>query len=174
MIKNKCFFFDRDGVLNQDKGYISKIKDLLFYPEIGRAIYECNKNKYLVIIITNQSGVGRGLITISEINKIHNFLKKKIKLHNGKIDDIFFCPYHPIFGKGKYKKASFDRKPNPGMILKAIKKWNIDAKQSFMIGDKVTDRAAAKAAGIKFHFKSKKINLYKQIKYLIKARNKIY
>lgn len=170
MLKNykKCFFLDRDGVLNKDKGYISKINDIQLYPKIGEAIYECNKNKYLVIIITNQSGIGRGLITLSQLKNIHNYIKRKIKKKNAYIDDIFFCPYHPTSAKGKYKKKSNDRKPGPGMIIKAIKKWKIDKNKSFMIGDKISDRKAAKSAGVKFFFKSKKINLYEQIKYIIK------
>lgn len=165
---NKCFFFDRDGVLNKDKGYISKIKDIELYPKIGQAIYYCNKKGYLVIIITNQSGIGRGLITISQLNNIHNFIKKKIRRNKAYIDDIFFCPYHPSAKIKKYIKISNDRKPNPGMILKAIKKWKIDSAKSFMIGDKVSDRSASKAAGVKFFFKSKKVNLYDQIKHIIK------
>jgi len=165
---NKCVFFDRDGVLNKDKGYISKVRDIEIFSKVGQAIYECNKNKYLVIIITNQSGIGRGLITLKQLSEIHNYIKKKIKKNKAIINDIFYCPFHQTGGRGKYKKNSFDRKPNPGMLLKAIKKWKIDPNKSFMIGDKVSDRTAAKAAGLKFFFKSKKINLYKQIKLIIK------
>ena len=165
---NKCVFFDRDGVLNKDKGYISKVNDIEIFSKVGKAIHECNKNKYLVIIITNQSGIGRGLISLEQLNQIHSYIKKEIKKNKAIINDIFFCPFHPTAGKGKYKRNSYDRKPNPGMLFKAIKKWKIDPKKSFMIGDKVSDRAAAKAAGLKFFFKSKKINLYRQIKYIIK------
>jgi len=165
---NKCIFFDRDGVLNKDKGYISKVSDIQIFPKVGEAIHECNRHKYLVIIITNQSGIGRGLITLRQLNQIHRYIKKKIAKNKAIINDIFYCPFHPTYGKGKYKKNSFDRKPKPGMLLKAIKKWKIDPKKSFMIGDKVSDRTAAKAAGLKFFFKSKKINLYKQIKLIIK------
>ena len=172
---NKCIFFDRDGVLNKDKGYISKVRDIEIFSKVGQAIYECNKNKYLVIIITNQSGIGRGLITLKQLSQIHSYIKKKIKKNKAIINDIFYCPFHPTGAKGKYKKISYDRKPNPGMLFKAIKKWKIDPKQSFMIGDKVSDRSAAKAAGLKFFFKSKKINLYKQVKLIIKkAKSKIY
>jgi len=159
---------DRDGVINKDKGYISNIKDITFLPKVAESIYECNKNNYLVIIITNQSGIGRGLIKKSELKQIHQYIKNTIKIKKGKIHDIFYCPYHPTEGKGKYKRKSEDRKPGAGMIFKAIKKWKIDPARSFMIGDKVSDRSAAKSAGLKFFFKSKKINLYRQIKYIIK------
>ena len=125
-MKFKCAFLDRDGVINQDKGYISKISDFKIYPGVGKAISLLNKKNYLVIIVTNQSGIGRGLIKIKELKNLHNHLKKKIKKYGGKIDDIFYCPFHPEFGKGKYKKKSNDRKPGDGMIRKAIKKWKIN------------------------------------------------
>jgi D-glycero-D-manno-heptose 1,7-bisphosphate phosphatase len=163
----KCAFLDRDGVINQDKGYISKISDFKIYPGVGKAISLLNKKNYLVIIITNQSGIGRGLIKIKELENLHNHLKKKIKKDGAKIDDIFYCPFHPEFGKGKYKKKSNDRKPGDGMIKKAIKKWKINTKTSFMIGDKISDKQAAKKAKIKFFYKKEK-NLNTQIKNILK------
>ena len=163
----KCAFLDRDGVINEDKGYISKISDFKIYPGVGKAINLLNKKNYLVIIITNQSGIGRGLIKIKELENLHNHLKKKIKKDGAKIDDIFYCPFHPEFGKGKYKKKSNDRKPGDGMIKKAIKKWKINTKTSFMIGDKISDKQAAKKAKIKFFYKKEK-NLNTQIKNILK------
>ena len=163
----KCAFLDRDGVINQDKGYISKISDFKIYPGVGKAISLLNKRNYLVIIITNQSGIGRGLIKIKVLENLHNYLKKKIKKDRAKIDDIFYCPFHPEFGKGKYKKKSNDRKPGDGMIRKAIKKWKIDTKTSFMIGDKISDKLAAKKAKIRFFYKKEK-NLNTQIKNILK------
>ena len=163
----KCAFLDRDGVINQDKGYISKVSDFKIYPGVGKAISLLNKRNYLVIIITNQSGIGRGLIKIKELENLHNHLRKKIKKDRAKIDDIFYCPFHPEFGRGKYKKKSNDRKPGDGMIRKAIKKWKIDTKKSFMIGDKISDKIAAKKAKIKFFYKKEK-NLNTQMKIILK------
>ena len=168
----KCAFLDRDGVINYDRGYISKISDFKIYPGVGKAISLLNKKKYLVIIVTNQSGIGRGLIKIKELKKLHIYLKKEIKKDDGKIDDIFYCPFHPKFGKGKYKKKSNDRKPGDGMIKKAIKKWKINPKSSFMIGDKVSDKLAAKKIKIKFFFKKEK-NLNAQIKNILRYFEKI-
>ena len=165
--KNKCVFLDRDGVINIDRGYISKVSDFKIYPGVGKAINLLNKKNYLVIIITNQSGVGRGLIKLNELKLIHSFLKKNISKYNAKINDIFFCPYHPKFGKGKYKKKSNDRKPGDGMIRKAIKKWKINTNTSFMVGDKISDKLAAKKAKIKFFYKKEK-NLNTQIKNILK------
>ena len=166
--KKNCVFLDRDGVINIDKGYISKISDFKMFPGVAKAINFINKKKYLVIIITNQSGVGRGLITIEQLNIIHNYLKKKIQKYDAKIDDIYFCPYHSQFGKGKYKRNSKDRKPGSGMLKKAIKKWNINLSNSFMIGDKVTDKIAAENADVKF-FNKKQKNLNTQVRDIFKS-----
>ena len=163
----KCAFLDRDGVINQDRGYISKISDFKIYPGVGKAISLLNKKNYLVIIITNQSGVGRGLIKIKELENLHNYLKKKIKKDGAKIDDIFYSPFHPEFGKRKFKKKSNDRKPGDGMIRKAIKKWKIETKNSFMIGDKISDKMSAKKAKIRFFYKKER-NLNTQIKNILK------
>ena len=164
---HKCAFLDRDGVINEDKGYISEIQDFKIYPHTAKAIKLLNDNNFLVILITNQAGIGRGLITLKQLQNIHAYLKNIMKKNNALINDIYFCPFHPVFGLGKYKKNSPDRKPGSGMIKKAKKKWNIDNKQSFMIGDKKTDLLAAKNANLKFFYKSKKKNLYIQIKDII-------
>ena len=103
-ILKKCVFLDRDGVLNKDVGYISNIKEFKIYPHTGKAIKFLNDEGYLVILITNQAGVGRGLITIKELNSIHLYLKKRIKKNKAIINDIYFCPDHPTHGIGKYKK----------------------------------------------------------------------
>ncbi|MDB9711585.1 HAD family hydrolase [Pelagibacteraceae bacterium] len=167
---NKCVFLDRDGVLNKDVGYISKIKEFEIYPFTAKAIKLLNDQGYLVILITNQAGVGRGLITLKQLNSIHMYLKKMIKKNKAIINDIYFCPFHPTHGIGKYKKNTQDRKPGSGMIKKAVKKWNIDINNSFMIGDRKKDLLSAKGAGVKFYYKSKKKNLYQQVKEVVKKK----
>ena len=167
---NKCVFLDRDGVLNEDLGYISSIKKFKILPYTGKAIKFLNDRGYLVILITNQAGVGRGLITLKQLTSIHLYLKRIIKKNMATINDIYFCPYHPTHGVGKYKKNTQDRKPGSGMIKKAIKKWKIDISNSFMIGDRKKDLLCAKGADVKFYYKSKKKNLYQQVKELVKKK----
>ena len=135
--------------------------------ELGGQFNFINKKKYLVIIVTNQSGIGRGLIKIRQLKTIHDYLRNKIKKFNANIDDIYFCPYHEVFGKGRYKKKSEDRKPGSGMLKKAIKKWNINLSKSFMIGDKKSDKIAAENVNIKFFYKKEK-NLNMQIRNIFK------
>ena len=168
--KQKAFFLDRDGVINKlnPNGYITSIKDFKFLNDIPKAIKYLNKHNFLVIIITNQACVGKSIITEQKLNNIHRFMKKKIyEKTNGIINDIFFSPYYKFSKLKKYRLYHNDRKPNSGMIKKAVIKWNIDLKKSFFIGDSLNDYIVAKKNHIKFYYK-KEISLHKQIKSIIK------
>ena len=119
-------------------------------------------NKYKIIVITNQSGVARGLYSERDIVKLHKTINKELKVSKCKIHDFFYCPYHPKYGNKKYRKDSYLRKPNPGMIVKAVKKWNVDIGKSLMIGDSNSDLIAAKRSNLRFV--KKKYNLLREIK----------
>ena len=123
--KNKCIFFDRDNTLIYDKGYTYKKKDLKWKNYAKKTIKYAKNLNYLVIVITNQSGVARGFYSEKHVNQFHLYMNKELKKINTKIDDFFYCPFHKD-GVGKYRKISNDRKPNNGMLIKSIKKWNID------------------------------------------------
>ena len=167
ILKNKAFFLDRDGVINKENGYILKFSQFKFLPGVKRAIHLLNK-KFIVIILTNQAAVGKGLITEKELKKIHYKMTNKIKKYkNAEINDIFYAPYYKNSKIIKYRKNFKDRKPNIGMFNKAINKWNIDPKESYFIGDKNTDKKASSKASVKFYYK-KNISLYKQVKYILK------
>lgn len=163
---NKAFFLDRDGVINKDTGYVYKPKDFKWLPGSINAIKYLNKKKFKVIIITNQSGIGRKYYSSGDVKKLHNWINNKLKNYQAKIDDFYFCPHHPTEAKGRYKKKCKCRKPNNLMILKAKNKWNIEMKKSFMIGDKLSDKKCAKKSNLKFFYRTKK-NLKNQIKKII-------
>ena len=167
ILKNKCFFLDRDGVINKEVGYISNFNDFIFLKDVHKAIKYLNERKFLVIVITNQAAIGKEIISEKDLNIIHFKMLKSLNIKKAKIDDIFYAPYFKYSKQIKYRLKKNDRKPNPGMIIKAIKKWNIDSSSSFFIGDKKTDMIAAKKTNIKFYFKSNK-SLYKQIKSILK------
>lgn len=148
-IKHKAIFLDRDGVINEDTGYVAKIEDLQIIDEALDAIRALTDSKFKLFIVTNQSGVARGLISIESLQKIHELLLEKVKDAGGLITDIAFCP-HYIKGKiPKYNIKCNCRKPMPGLILSLAKRHNIDLKQSIMVGDKITDIECALNAGIK-------------------------
>ena len=165
--KNKAFFFDRDGVLNHDKGYVYQIKSFKWTSGAKAAISFLKRLNFKVIVVTNQSGIGRGLYKIKDMKLLHQYMQKELKKLNANIDEFYFCPHHPKYGKGKFLKKCRCRKPNNELFLKAIKKYNIDVKQSFMIGDQITDKNAASKSKIKFFYK-KKNSLLKQIKEIIR------
>ena len=147
--KNKCFFFDRDNTLIFDKGYIFRKKDLKWKPNIIRILKLIKKKNFLIIVITNQSGVARGYYKEKDVVNFHKYMNYQLRKKNTFIDDFYYCPYH-VDGIGKYKKKSLDRKPNIGMFKKAIRKWGIDKNKSYFIGDKETDYHAAKKLNLKF------------------------
>ena len=138
----KIAFFDRDGVLNSskiNKGYIGKIKDFKWLPGAKKTLKYIKNKKFKIVIVTNQSGVARDYFSINDVFKINKHIKSEMKKINVKIDAIYFCPYHKDGIVKKYKKISSLRKPNNGMFKLAQKRWDIDKKNSFMIGDQKTD-----------------------------------
>ncbi|MAR25840.1 MAG: hypothetical protein CMC50_00200 [Flavobacteriaceae bacterium] len=168
IIKNKCFFLDRDGVINKERGYITNFKKFTFLNGVKKAIHFLNKKRYLVIIITNQAAIGKGIITEKQLKIIHNKMRKELLLINKAcVDDIYYAPYFKNSKKLIYRKNKYDRKPNPGMIIKAEKKWNIDLSSSIFIGDKLTDKQAAIKSNLRFYYK-KDVSLYKQVRSIIK------
>ena len=166
VIKNKCFFLDRDGVINKEVGYIKDFKDFTFLNGVDKAIKYLNIKNYIVIILTNQAAIGKGILSEKKLNLIHDKMNKSLKKNGAIIDDIYFAPYFKKSKNIKYRKNKSDRKPNTGMFKKAIKKWNIDISSSYFVGDQITDKQASDKCNIRFYFK-KNISLYKQIKEII-------
>jgi D-glycero-D-manno-heptose 1,7-bisphosphate phosphatase len=140
----KAVFLDRDGVINvEKKDYVKCIKEFQIIEDIPKAIVELKKKGFLVIVITNQSAINRGLLTIKILNEIHNHLQEILKDNDTLIDNFYFCPHRP-------DENCLCRKPKPGLLLQAAKQYEIDLKDSFFIGDSQTDMEAAKAAGCKY------------------------
>ncbi len=162
----KIAFLDRDGVINKSiihRGYIGEKKFFKLIPGVIRSIKYLKSLNYKIVVVSNQSGVARGFFKISDVYNLHKYLQRLLKKNNTFIDKIIFCPYHKDGIIVKYKKDSVLRKPNNGMFKLVNKKWKVDKKKSFMIGDQLTDMKFAKKSGIKgFLFKEK--NLYDYIK----------
>ncbi|CAO6130734.1 HisB Histidinol phosphatase and related phosphatases [Candidatus Pelagibacterales bacterium] len=162
----KIAFLDRDGVINSSKlnnGYVGSLKHFKWVAGAIKAIKFLNEKNYKVVVVSNQSGVARGFFTIKDVKKIHSYIQKRLREDDAKIDAFYFCPFHKDGVVKKYKKNSSLRKPNIGMFRLAKKKWNIDKKKSFMVGDQKTDVEFAKRAKIKGYFFNQK-NLYKFFK----------
>lgn len=162
--KKKCAFLDRDGVINYDYGYVSKKKNFKFKKNVFKTIKFLNLSNYYVIVISNQSGVGRGYYTEKDVNLLHGWINKKLNTFGAHIDKFYYAPFYP-FSKNKiYRKGSQDRKPNIGMFKKAFKEFNIKKKGSFYVGDKSSDKLAAKKINLKYFNVDNKTNLYNLLK----------
>ena len=140
--KKKAVFFDRDGVLNFDTGYVHKIQSFKWIDGAKRTIKYLNELDYLVIVITNQSGVSRGYFNEEDLRKLHNWMNDELKKENARIDDFFYCTDLPN------NNVKSRRKPSPAMINEAFNKHFISKKGSFLIGDKESDIISAKKARI--------------------------
>jgi len=165
----RAIFFDRDGVLNKIKSgkYVINKNQFKWTKGAKEIIKFLNDNNYFVFIISNQAGIGKGFIKIEDYLGIEKKIKYDLLEIGAHIDKIYFCPYHENAIIKKYKKKSFLRKPNPGMIFKSFKDFQVVKKGSYFIGDSETDQIAAKRAGVKFlMFKTK--NLFKFVKENIK------
>lgn len=137
--KNKAVFIDRDGTINEEVQYLANLQDFKLLSGIGEAIKLLNENGFKVIVITNQAGVARGYFGEDKLKEIHQEMRKQLKEKGAHLDGIYYCPHHPTEGIGKYKKNCWYRKPNPGMLEKAVKDFNLDLGKSYVIGDQLID-----------------------------------
>ena len=148
-ISQKAAFLDRDGVINEDTGYLNKIGDFKWIEGAIEALKILKENNFLIIIVSNQSGVSRGYFSEQDVHNLHKWINLQLSKHNIKIDDFFFSTELP---EAEISKSR--RKPSPKMIEEAIEKYNLKRDDCFMIGDKNTDVLAAKNAKIRgFLFK---------------------
>ena len=130
---NRALFLDRDGVINQDLGYVHSREKCIFYPEIFDVIRLANETGYKVIIVTNQAGIGRGYYTENVYLEFMRWMMNELNSKGCWVDKYYHCPHHPFRAKGIYLEDCNCRKPKPGMFLKAIKDFNINAVQSALL-----------------------------------------
>jgi D-glycero-D-manno-heptose 1,7-bisphosphate phosphatase len=139
---------NRDGVINVDRGYVGRVTNFELIDGAAGAISLFNRSGYLVFVVTNQSGIGQGYYTEADFAALTTYMNSLLAQHDGHIDDIRHCPFHPEAEIGRYRAHHPWRKPAPGMILDILECWEVDVHSSFLIGNSSRDLDAAKAAGI--------------------------
>lgn len=143
-VKKPAVFLDRDGVLTEEKSYIASVEDLRIFPYAAECIRRIHEKGYYAIVITNQSGVARGIFTEEVLLKMNDILIRQTKA-----DAVYYCPHHPEGILEKYKKNCHCRKPETGMFKMACERFPIDMLGSYMVGDRATDILAGQNMGIK-------------------------
>jgi D-glycero-D-manno-heptose 1,7-bisphosphate phosphatase len=141
-------FLDRDGTLNDDTGYVHRVADFHWLPGAVNAVRALNGAGYYVFVVTNQSGVARGLYDEAAIRSLHDWMNGELRAAGARIDDFRYCPHHPEAGVAAYRAACACRKPAAGMLLDLMAAWPVIREGSIMIGDRESDAEAGKAAGI--------------------------
>lgn len=144
----KAFIFDRDGTINIDKNYLYKIEDFEFIQGVPMVLKELRQKGYLLILITNQSGIARGYYSVNDMEKLHQYIQEKLAIHNAQFDKIYYCPHHPEGIVPEYSIRCECRKPGKALFERAISEYDIDVEKSYAVGDKDRDLLPAKMLGI--------------------------
>ncbi|GAA4494064.1 D-glycero-beta-D-manno-heptose 1,7-bisphosphate 7-phosphatase [Pseudaeromonas paramecii] len=143
-----AIFLDRDGVINQDTGYVSQVDDFHFIDGAIEALQLLKKKGYCLVVVTNQSGIARGYFTEDQFMQLTEWMDWSLADREVDLDGIYYCPHHPEASVEAYRQQCDCRKPAPGMLLDAAKHLKLDMAASYLVGDKLSDIQAAMAAGV--------------------------
>lgn len=146
-MKNRALFLDRDGTINIDVGYPRDFSQVTIYPSSFEAIRKVNEAGFRVVVVTNQSGVGRGFLSEDDLASLHQKMTSALAAGGARLDAIYYCPHHDQAVDPRYRVECDCRKPRPGMALRAARAFDLDLAASYMIGDKVEDVQFGLAAG---------------------------
>lgn len=144
----RAAFIDRDGVLNVDRGYVHRVEDFEWLPGAVQALQRLQAAGYALVVVTNQSGIGRGMYTEADLERLHRFVGDDLKRHGVSLAGIYACPHHPQAVLEAYRRDCDCRKPRPGLILRAMADHGLDPGRSCLFGDKASDIEAGRAAGV--------------------------
>ncbi|MCU1321985.1 MAG: D,D-heptose 1,7-bisphosphate phosphatase [Acidobacteriaceae bacterium] len=151
-MKQRALFLDRDGVVNEEVGYLHRTEDVRFVDGVFSLCRTAAGLGYRLVIVTNQAGIARGYYTEEAFQELMAWMREQARKHGVEWDAIYHCPYHPEHGIGHYKQEHEDRKPGIGMLLRGQKAFGLDLTQCVMVGDRCTDIVAANAAGLRQAF----------------------
>ena len=147
-----ALFLDRDGVINQEVGYLFRPAEVRWVDGIFSLIQTARGLGYRIVVVTNQSGIARGLYSTADFGTLMQWMRAEIQARGGDLDAVYHCPYHPVHGLGEWKREHDDRKPGAGMLRRAERELGIDLSRSVLVGDRCSDITAANAAGLRKAF----------------------
>ena len=145
--RQAAVFLDRDGTINEEVGYLDRIEKLRLIPGAAEAIRLINESGMKAIVVTNQSGVARGMFDEDFVHQVNTRLREMLRAEGAAIDGLYFCPHHPTEGLGDYLRTCDCRKPAPGLLLRAAEELRLDLARSYMVGDTLKDIEAGVRAG---------------------------
>jgi D-glycero-D-manno-heptose 1,7-bisphosphate phosphatase len=145
--KRRAVFLDRDGTINVEVGYLSRPEDFSLIPGSAEAVERLNNAGFTVVVISNQSGVARGYFGEADVARVNDKMVRELTRHGARLDAIYYCPHHPDFGDGSYRRDCDCRKPKPGMVRRAERELGVEAAGSFVVGDHRGDVMLAKSVG---------------------------
>ena len=145
---NKALFLDRDGVINYDYGYVHSKENFVFVEGIFDLTLQAVLHSYKVFVVTNQAGIGRGYYTESQFQRLSDWMCGEFLSKGVEIKKVYYCPNHPVFGVGAYRRVDSRRKPGAGMLVDASKEFQLTMAESILIGDKMSDIEAGLTAGV--------------------------
>jgi D-glycero-D-manno-heptose 1,7-bisphosphate phosphatase len=148
----RALFLDRDGILNEEVGYLSRPEDVRWVEGAFSLCRTAQELGYKLIVVTNQSGIARGLYTESDFHALTEWMGLELERERVTLDGVYYCAFHPEHGVGKYRREHEDRKPGPGMLRRAALEHGLDLTRSVMVGDRCSDVGAANAAGLRKAF----------------------
>lgn len=152
MTLRRAAFLDRDGVINVDRGYVYRPADFEFVAGVFEGAAALQRLGFLLVVVTNQSGIGRRLYSEDDVLELHRWMANEFAQRSIRIDGIFYCPHHPVDAVGSYRRECECRKPAPGMLLRAARELSLDLTRSAMFGDRISDLQAAAAAQVPLRY----------------------
>jgi D-glycero-D-manno-heptose 1,7-bisphosphate phosphatase len=151
-MKARALFLDRDGVVNEEVGYLYRAEEVKFVDGIFSLCRTAMGLGYRLIVVTNQAGIARGYYTEADLDVLMEFMCAQLRAEGVKLDAVYYCPFHPEHGVGKYKQEHEDRKPGTGMLRRGLREFGIELGESVLVGDRCSDMGAANAAGLRQAF----------------------
>jgi D-glycero-D-manno-heptose 1,7-bisphosphate phosphatase len=151
-MRERALFLDRDGVVNEEVGYLHRADEVRFVDGIFSLCRTAAGLGYRLIVVTNQAGIARGYYSEADFEVLMEFMRTELRAEGVELDAVYYCPFHPEHGVGKYKQEHEDRKPGTGMLRRGVKEFGVDLSESILVGDRCSDVGAANAAGLRQTF----------------------